>query len=121
MNNIPAYINPSFELISCLDDLYQKYKSCHPDARTIMAVYDTTWARDDGDPLYFSTEYDNLDDIIGEADRYLCSNVCCEVRIDGNPIYLTDDEDSYIYIDGVNLLHLPKSKHHLLSEYCFNN
>lgn len=117
MNHIPCYIIPSSDLIECLDRLYQKYKSCQPAARTVMVVYDTEDARDDGDPLYFSASYSDLSDIIDEADSYLCSNVCCEVRIDGVPIYLTDDEDSFICGDGVSLLKLPRSRYNLLAEY----
>lgn len=117
MNKLPTYINPSSELIECLDELYKSYMSCHPGARTTMVVYDTQWARDDGDPLYFGTEYDNLSDIFGEAHSYLVSNVCCEVRIDNSPIFLADDDDSFICGEGVSLLKLPRSRYNLLAEY----
>lgn len=117
---LPEFIEPAKDLLRELDRRLKCYKDSHPDACLTFAVYDTDFAREDGDPLYFDADWStSVQELMWETHSYLISNVCAELRLDDEDLIFADAADLCLVAGGVALLEVKDPR--LIAEHIMKN
>lgn len=118
--DLPEFIEPAKDLLRELDRRLLDYKDSHPDACLTFAVYNTDFARKDGNPLYFDADKNaSVRELMWETHSYLVNNICAELRQGDEVLIFADDADLCLTAGGVALLGIKDPR--LITEHVIKN